>query len=60
MSPAELFELVLEYTNTNDYDDEARGWLETALHDGGEIFEISFRHEDGRTSTAAWGLIPSA
>jgi hypothetical protein len=59
-SPQKLMQLVLDYTNTNDYDDCADGWLSTALHDGGELFEVTFTHHNGEISAACWSLVPPA
>ncbi len=63
MSPSELMELVLDATNTNDYDDGAEGWLSTKVE--GDVLTVTFvRHtcddyeyDKANAAVARWKLV---
>jgi hypothetical protein len=57
MNGAELLKLVLDYTNTNDYDDGADGWLSTRLD--GNVLTVEFMQdsdEGKQTWSASWEM----
>jgi hypothetical protein len=57
VNAAELLRLVLDYTNTNDYDDGADGWLSTRL--AGNVLTVEFEQdsdEGKQTWSASWQL----
>jgi hypothetical protein len=61
VNPEQLLKLVLDYTNTNDYDDEADGWLSTRLD--GKVLTVEFMQDsdEGKQAwSASWELAEAA